>query len=113
MVVMQRNQFGDTVFGVLEHTHTLVVVDPEGYYAEGQYPARDEDGYYLPDDRIDCSEHKVATARLIAAAPELLEALEAVVKTLSDQDDEGLIEHAQQMIDARAAIAKATGATHD
>ena len=48
-------------------------------------------------------------ARLIAAAPDLLEALQAIVKSLADQDDEGLIEHAQQMIDARAAIAKATG----
>lgn len=50
-----------------------------------------------------------ADAKLIAAAPELLSALRAIVKSLSDQDDEGLIEHAQQMIDARAAIAKATG----
>ena len=50
-----------------------------------------------------------ANARLIAAAPELLEALKAIVKSLADQDDEGMIEHAQQMIDARAAIAKATG----
>jgi hypothetical protein len=51
-----------------------------------------------------------ANAHLIAAAPDLLEALKAIVKSLDDQDDEGLIEHAQQMIDARAAIAKATGA---
>jgi hypothetical protein len=50
-----------------------------------------------------------ANCRLIAAAPDLLDALQAIVKSLSDQDDEGLIEHAQQMIDARAAIAKATG----
>lgn len=50
-----------------------------------------------------------ANARLIAAAPDLLEALKAIVKSLADQDDEGMIEHAQQMIDARAAIAKATG----
>jgi len=51
----------------------------------------------------------IEDARLIAAAPELLEALQAIVKSLVDQDDEGMIEHAQQMIDARAAIAKATG----
>jgi len=56
--------------------------------------------------------HQLVThpdARLMAAAPELLEALQAIVKSLVDQDDEGMIEHAQQMIDARAAIAKATG----
>jgi len=35
---------------------------------------------------------------------EVREALAAIVKSLSDQDDEGLIEHAQQMIDARAAL---------
>ncbi len=51
----------------------------------------------------------LANARLISAAPDLLEALQAIVKSLADQDDEGMIEHAQQMIDARAAIAKATG----
>ena len=51
-----------------------------------------------------------ANAKLIAAAPELLQSLQAIVKSLADQDDEGLIEHAQQMIDARAAIAKAIGA---
>lgn len=50
-----------------------------------------------------------ANAKLIAAAPDLLAALQAIVKSLVDQDDEGMIEHAQQMIDARAAIAKATG----
>ena len=51
-----------------------------------------------------------ADARLIAAAPDLLKALKAIVKSLADQDDEGLIEHAQQMIDARAAIDKAEAA---
>lgn len=56
-----------------------------------------------------CESEQEANARLIAAAPNLLEALQAIVSSLSDQDDEGLIEHAQPMIDARAAIAKATG----
>jgi len=54
-------------------------------------------------------ERVAAQARLIVAAPDLLNALQAIVKSLADQDDEGMIEHAQQMIDARAAIAKATG----
>ena len=53
--------------------------------------------------------HQEANARLIAAAPELLEALQSIVRSLSDQDDEGLIEHAEPMIAARAAIAKALG----
>lgn len=50
-----------------------------------------------------------ANARLIAAAPDLLEALKKIVKSLADQDDEGMIEHVYLMIKARAAITKATG----
>lgn len=39
---------------------------------------------------------------------ELLESLQSIVKSLADQDDEGMIEHAEPMIRARAAIARAT-----
>ncbi|HEX8350524.1 MAG TPA: hypothetical protein VF598_11220 [Hymenobacter sp.] len=49
-----------------------------------------------------------ADAKLLAAAPDLLEALKNVIAGLSMGDDEGLIEYAEQMIAARAAIAKAT-----
>lgn len=64
--------------------------------------------------QIDCTYYPIKydrdeKDRLNAAAPDLLDALKAIVKSLADQDDEGLIEHAQQMIDARTAIAKATG----
>jgi hypothetical protein len=52
-----------------------------------------------------------ADSRLIAAAPDLLAALRAIVQSLADQDDEGLIEHAEPMIAARAAIARAEGRT--
>ena len=41
---------------------------------------------------------------------DLLAALQGLVSSLSEQDDEGLIEHAEQMVAARAVIAKATGA---
>jgi hypothetical protein len=68
-----------------------------------------KEAYELADamlaERAECD----ANARLIAAAPDLLEALQAIVKSLAGQDDEGMIEHAKQMIDARAAIAKAIG----
>ena len=50
-------------------------------------------------------------ARLMAAAPKLLAALQAIVKSLADHDDEGMIEHAEEMIEARAAIAAAVGET--
>lgn len=49
-----------------------------------------------------------ANSDLTAAAPELLEALQAIVKSLVDQDEEGLIGHAEPIISARAAISKAT-----
>jgi hypothetical protein len=49
-----------------------------------------------------------ANARLIAAAPQLLEALAAIVSSLAEQDEEGLIEHAEPMQKARAAILAAT-----
>lgn len=52
----------------------------------------------------------ICNARLIAAAPDMLTALQAVVASLAEQDDEGLIEHAEPMVAARAAIAKATQA---
>ena len=47
--------------------------------------------------------------RLHAVNAELLSALQNIVKSLADHDDEGMIEHAEQMIAARAAIAKAEG----
>jgi hypothetical protein len=50
-----------------------------------------------------------AHARLIAAAPDLLRALQTIVIYLAVHDEEGLIEHAEPMQAARAAIAKATG----
>lgn len=48
-------------------------------------------------------------AHLMSAAPELLALLTEVVSELSDTDDEGLIEHTEWMIKARAVIAKAKG----
>jgi hypothetical protein len=63
---------------------------------------------YGSDPSVDCSD---ADADLIAAAPDLLEALVALVDSLAAADEEGLIEHAPQMEAARAAIAAATGET--
>ena len=57
------------------------------------------------------NEREQANAALIAAAPDLLGALQELVEYLSDTDEEGLIEHSPTMVAARAAIAKATGGT--
>lgn len=54
-------------------------------------------------------ETQEANATLIVTSPRLLAALEALVKTLAFHDEEGLIEHAVEMVEARAAIAQARG----
>lgn len=61
-------------------------------------------GDLYPLDEID---H--ANARLIAAAPKLLEALEFVVEQFTDMDEMAFVQRAA-IRRARAAIAKATGA---
>jgi hypothetical protein len=70
----------------------------------------DASGYYVCELSAHGKSEQVtlANAKLIAAAPDLLAALTAIVISLVEQDDEGMLEHAQQMIDASAAIAKAT-----
>lgn len=86
--------------------------DPLPRYTTCVVTEEDDDGEVVDICEFpvsDYDEQNEANARLIAAAPDMLEALEAIVKSLADQDDEGMIEHAQQMIDARAAIAKAKG----
>lgn len=47
----------------------------------------------------------IANAYLIAAAPELYEALKAILDTIDDED--GMLEYTEQFINARVALAKA------
>ena len=54
--------------------------------------------------------HGVHNARLIAAAPELLEALQAALPHLPSVNQDGMIVDSGIKADVRAAIAKATGA---
>lgn len=50
-----------------------------------------------------------ANAKLIAAAPELLNSLQNLLRGLSESDDEGLLEHSEEIAAARSAIRLATG----
>lgn len=105
LVAIVRDKHGTTSYQVLTHTHTLVSVNAEEFYEDGNYPERDDDGFYIPDEYIDCSASKVANAYLIAAAPDLLEALKALLKTVIHTDLAKLLETKQ----AVEAIKKAEG----
>lgn len=86
---------------------------PGPWHAEGSVVTNEQDEIVIACVIGFCMRNDLgedyATARLIAAAPDMLKALEAIVKSLAYHDDEGMIEHIQEMIDARAAIAKAKG----
>lgn len=87
---------GNGSFIVQEHTHT------ESY-------AVDEDG-----QKCRWSQYTEAKARLIAAAPDLLEALEKIIEmnrqwALDQYGDATKAENMECVRVARAAIAKATG----
>lgn len=67
-VLMKRDELGSTCYSVTFHTHASIVIDPAGYYEEGYKLAVDEDGYFQPDESADCSPHRIATAKYIAAS---------------------------------------------
>lgn len=79
-VRMTRDKQGCTSYQVVVHTHAGICVAAEDYYAPGKFPRTDEDGYYQPDNSIDCAPHRVATARYIAAANPL--AIQAILDDL-------------------------------
>lgn len=91
-----------------------------GPWVAGQYGVRDSGGYICKlhwphlyegqDERYwrEIAERQ-ADARLIAAAPDLLEALCAALKTATFEEHQFRTWHEQ----ARSAISKAIGATHE
>lgn len=107
MVLMQRDADGVTNYRVLEHTHSAVSVANDGSYWRKHYkPGRDDDGYFLPDEKMDCAIDKVANAHLISSAPELYYALQSIVDDLPSSRDwlDPVIERT-----AREALKKARG----
>lgn len=65
----------------------------------------------VTEEQVERREQRKATAvaHLIAAAPELYEALNNLLSKLSVDDEEGLFEYADPVINAREALAKARG----
>jgi hypothetical protein len=96
---MGRDKFGSTGYQVCAHTHAAMCIAAEDYYPSPKYfPDMDEDGFYQPDERIDCFGHRVATARYIAAANPL--AMQAIL------DD---LEHARREADRWEKRARSLG----
>lgn len=84
------------------------------YYGEGAYlvEERSSDCQYIVAAAIGdvqaLAGRAKQNARLIAAAPDLLKALEGLLRGILLNDQDGLSEHAECVTAARAAIAKAT-----
>lgn len=79
-------QTGNTLYGIRRHTHTAIALD-EAYWPSDRVPPVDSDNYCQPDEFADIEEHRIATARLIAAAPDLLEAAMIVYAELNARID--------------------------
>ena len=100
MVIMGRDDQGTTQYTLLQHTHPALRAKHDGSYWSKEYePETDEDDYYLPDDEMDVSEDKIANGFLIAAAPELYNALRGLVTAIESETD---IPHSLEQ--AKAAI---------
>lgn len=110
-VMMGRDQFGGTSYKVRNHTRSMIAVAHDGsFWSQDYSPKSDEDGYYLPDDQMDCHADRVLVACLIAAAPELLDALKDCALEIAQIHNRKLTRNEQMALDnARAVIAKAEG----
>lgn len=98
MVIMEKLK-GVTSYQVYEHVETSIGVYCSDYWPEDYMPPINGSGYFQPDENMDCAAHRISNAYLIAAAPELLEALQGLMHLSGD---------VPAFIKARAAIAKAT-----
>ncbi|MGH2343401.1 hypothetical protein ACRC7T_18200 [Segnochrobactraceae bacterium EtOH-i3] len=72
---MSRRGTGETSYRPRIHTHASIAIDPYAYWEDGYKPPVDEDGYYQPDERMDCDEYTIAVARLISHLPDIAKEL--------------------------------------
>ena len=70
-VTMQRN-LGNTSYSICMHSHAAIAVVPAEYWVDGYTPEVDEDGYFQPDDNIDCAKYRIATMRAISHLPDII-----------------------------------------
>lgn len=102
-LIARENEHAD--YRIMEHVKTAIAVD-DGRWDDLDDAIQDELGYNQPNGLCDIPLHKVANARLIAAAPALLEALEMIVEGYDFTRGEVAGEDVNA---ARAAIAAARG----
>lgn len=88
-------------FEIVEATRTAILPDYEERLGVGHWALSEQAHRYLSD------EEQAANARLIAAAPELLEALEWALRAMEARNP--LWAEGERFVAARAAIAKAKG----
>lgn len=108
LVYVERPEsLGHTVYHVANHVETSIALRREDFWSpDDPEPPTDDYGYLQSDENADIAPHLLGTARLIAAAPDLLAALRDAVARyapLPYEADCGVI------VAARAAIAKAEG----
>ncbi len=99
-----------------KHTTGPWVIHPDDdLHPEYSGHVMTRDGYAVADCILEWSSieecEQIANARLIAAAPDLLEALRDCLRRIDDADETYGPDHA--VTKARAAIAKATGERND
>ena len=100
----------DGDYSVKMHTHSAVSAS-EFRVIDQDQAVRDADGYPLLDDGVDYSEHHYHNAHLIAAAPEMYEALEEARCTIQALVDEGYAGYVHQRCRIDKALTKARGET--
>ena len=107
MVCIAKTNEG-TLYKVLQHVETAISAD-RAWWADDLNEDEiqiDDYGYHQPDENSDLHDVHIANARLISAAPEMLEVLQ---KLCAIQEYVDVSSWAAVWFDARAAINKATG----